>query len=305
MRTKSFIALLACLFALNMVQAQDVIIRRNTTTANKSVVKPLKTNVKPTNSLDNVSFKTFSVNGVSFKMIQVEGGTFTMGGTDDDFPEEEEKPTHSVTLSSYYIGETEVTQALWEAVMGTTILLQREKLLRNQPQPEKYPIKEVGTTIPMYYVSWDDCQVFIQKLDSLTGLKFRLPTEAEWEYAARGGKYSRNYSYSGGNLYSLRKVMWCDDYKEEGPHPVKKKQPNELGIYDMSGNVSEWCQDWYGPYNASSQTNPIGPESGSKRVTRGGDWITYPHGCRVSFRREDMNYKPSYSYYRVGFRLAL
>ena len=291
------------------VQAQDVIISRKTTTttttSTTTVPKPKPNKPSPT----DFPGQTFTANGVSFKMILVEGGTFTMGATDED-GEEEEEPTHRVTLSSYYISETEVTQALWEAVMGTTISQQHEKALSNKSNTKDYPLYNVGDNHPMYYVSWDECQSFIQRLDSLTGRKFHLPTEAEWEFAARGGKRSKNNMYSGGNLYTIRKVMWCESYNKKGelitgPHPVKTKAPNELGIYDMSGNVAEWCQDWFGPYTSSSQTNPTGPETGTKRVTRGGDWMTYPHGCRVAFRREDVNYEPFYSSFRIGFRLAL
>ena len=210
--------------------------------------------------------ETFTVNGVSFTMVAVKGGTFTMGGTAEQGSdaESDEKPTHQVTLSDYMIGETEVTQELWKAVMGSN------------------PSHFSGTNLPVEKVSWDDCQTFITKLNQLTGRNFRLPTEAEWEYAARGGQKSRGYKYAGSN--TLSNVAWYGDNSSSKTHPVKQKQANELGLYDMSGNVWEWCQDWYGRYSSSAQTNPKGPSSGSARVNRGGGWAFSASNCRVAFR---------------------
>lgn len=212
------------------------------------------------------SNETITVNGVSFTMIKVEGGTFQMGATSEQGgdADSDEKPVHSVTLSDYYIGETEVTQELWEAVMGS--------------KPSKFK----GSQRPVERVSWNDCQGFIKKLNQLTGKNFRLPTEAEWEYAARGGNKSKGYKYSGSN--TIGNVAWYDDNSNSQTHNVKTKSPNELGIYDMSGNVWEWCQDWKGNYNSGSQINPTGPSSGSRRVGRGGSWSDDAEGCRVSFR---------------------
>jgi formylglycine-generating enzyme required for sulfatase activity len=224
------------------------------------------------------------VNGVSFNMIKVAGGTFTMGATSEQGSDADsyEKPTHSVTLSDYMIGETEVTQKLWQAVMGSN------------------PSYFSGTNLPVEYVSWNDCQTFIKKLNQLTGKNFRLPTEAEWEYAARGGKKSKGYKYAGSN--TLSSVAWYNDNSSGKTHPVKQKQPNELGLYDMSGNVWEWCQDWYGNYSSSSQTNPTGPTSGSDRVRRGGSWDYNAGSCCVSFR----SYSTATFYnFRLGLRLAL
>ncbi len=182
-----------------------------------------------------------SVKGVTFEMVPVEGGTFTMGAADDDnYAFNWEKPAHEVTLSSYYIGKTEVTQALWKAVMGSN------------------PSRFKGDNLPVEQVSWDDCQKFIRRINAATGKQFRLPTEAEWEYAARGGNQSKGYKYSGSN--NLDKVAWYgEDWETGSTHPVGKKQPNELGLYDMSGNVWEWCADWYGDYSSEAQTNPTGP----------------------------------------------
>ena len=204
--------------------------------------------------------------GVSIDMVRVEAGTFTMGATAEmKDPFEDEKPTHLVTLTNdYYIGKYEVTQALWKAVMG------------NNPSYFK------GDNLPVEKVSWDDCQEFISKLNRITGKTFRLPTEAEWEYAARGGNKSRGYQYSGSNNPS--NVAWYDDNSGDKTHAVGTKQPNELGIYDMSGNAREWCQDWCGAYSSSSQVNPTGANSGSYRVFRGGYIDNYARECHSSSR---------------------
>ena len=226
----------------------------------------------------------------------MEGGTFTMGATSEQGSDadSDEKPAHQVALSSYYIGETEVTQALWQAVMGSTVDQQRDKANK------EWTLRGVGTNYPMYYISWDECQEFVRKLNSLTGQAFRLPSEAEWEYAARGGNKSQGYKYSGSN--TLGNVAWYTDNSGSETHPVKTKSPNELGIYDMSGNVWEWCQDWYGSYSSSSQTNPTGASSGSNRVNRGGCWTYTAAGCRVARRYGN---SPSNRGYGLGFRLAL
>ena len=251
-----------------------------TITRRLAVTQNGATPVTPPSSQD----RSFTVGGVTFKMIAVEGGTFTMGGTSEqgDDAYDWEKPTHSVTLSSYRIGETEVTQALWQAVMGSN------------------PSHFSGSQKPVEQVSWNDCQDFIRRLNALTGENFRLPTEAEWEYAARGGKKSWGYKYSGSN--TIGNVAWYDDNSGSQTHNVAKKSPNELGLYDISGNVWEWCQDWYGSYSSGSQTNPTGPSSGSFRVIRGGSWGDYASGCRVSYRSfNDPTFRSSY----LGLRLAL
>ena len=227
--------------------------------------------------------ETFTVRGVSFEMVRVDGGTFLMGATSELSSDaySDEKPVHSVTLSGYYIGKTEVTQALWKAVMGSN------------------PSSFKGDNLPVECVSWDDCQEFIRKLNSMTGQNFRLPTEAEWEFACRGGNNSHGYKYSGSNY--IDNVAWYSDNSEE-THPVATKSPNELGIYDMSGNVFEWCNDWYGEYSSSAQTNPKGPYSGSIRMFRGGSWNFHAGNCRSSFRINDY---PSFRSDDLGLRLAL
>ena len=188
-----------------------------------------------------------------------------MGATSEQQnPYDDEKHTHRVSLSSFYIGKYEVTQALWKAVMGSN------------------PSNWKGDNLPVENVSWNDCQTFLRKLNAMTGKNFRLPTEAEWEFAARGGNRSRGYQYSGSNVLSY--VAWYDDNSGSKTHNVGTKAPNELGIYDMSGNVREWCQDWKGSYSSSAQTNPKGPSSGSFRVLRGGSWYYLARDCRVTIR---------------------
>ena len=236
----------------------------------------------------------FTVNGVSFKMVQVVGGTFQMGATPEQGSEakDDEKPAHSVTLSEFWIGETEVTQALWYAVMG-------QKPTSSGSQWESS--YGLGDNYPAYYVSWQNCKTFISKLNQLTGMSFRLPTEAEWEFAARGGNASQGYKYAGSN--TIGDVAWNASNSNDKTHPVAWKAPNELGLYDMSGNVYEWCQDWYidSYYSSSPQTNPTGPSSGSSRVTRGGSWYDGAGGCRVSCRNWFIT---SMGINLIGLRLA-
>ena len=233
----------------------------------------------------NAVVRTITVNGVSFDMVSVAGGTFTMGATSEQGSDcdDRECPTHQVTLSDYMIGKTEVTQELWQAVMGSN------------------PSFFKGYNLPVESVSWNDCQEFIKKLNQLTGLNFRLPTEAEWEYAARGGNKSKGYKYSGSN--DIGSVAWyTSTTNHSGTKPVATKAPNELGLYDMSGNVWEWCSDWYGDYRSDSQTNPKGPSKGSKRVYRGGSWTRYARNCRVSYRYFN---NLDYGFNNLGLRLVL
>jgi formylglycine-generating enzyme required for sulfatase activity len=248
---------------------------------------------------------TYTANGVSFDMIAVPGGTFSMGSTSG---EANEQPVHSVTLSNFSIGKYEVTQQLWLAVMG------------NWPSTAPSSTYGNGNNYPAYYVSWQDIvgtsssqagytvngvtyyqNGFCYKLSLLvgSGLKFCLPTEAQWEYAAKGGQQSHNYTYSGSN--TIGDVAWYDGNRSGGSHPVGTKAANELGIYDMSGNVWEWCSDWYGSYGSGAQTNPAGASSGTYRVYRGGSWRISASNCRVAAR---YYYLPGDRYYDFGFRLA-
>lgn len=222
--------------------------------------------------------KTYTVNGVTFEMVFVKGGSFMMGSADSDAGSYE-RPVHSETVGDFMIGKTEVTQALWRAVMGSN------------------PSYFIGDNLPVERVSWYDCQTFVNRLSELTGTRFRLPTEAEWEYAARGGANSRMYKYSGSNDPYV--VAWYDGVSSGCTHPVASKSPNELGIYDMSGNVYEWTSDlWSDGY--SSPRN--GGNSGSGRVGRGGGWGGTPVDCRVAIRYSNT---PDDSSNFLGLRLAL
>ena len=236
--------------------------------------------------------KTYQIKDVTFMMAYVEGGSFMMGATVEQGGrcEEDEYPPHDVILSSFFIGQTEVTQALWQAVMGDN-----PSYFADNPQR------------PVEMVSWYDCQRFITKLNQLTGEHFRLPTEAEWEFAARGGSLSKGFRYSGSNKIDDVAWFWgnipsqysdSDDY---GTQPVGTKLPNELLLYDLNGNVWEWCQDWYDFYDLSIKNNPTGPDSGLYHIYRGGCWID--DDFRVSIRGYDES--PSYKSSYVGFRLAL
>ncbi|GJQ31424.1 MAG: hypothetical protein HBSAPP04_02630 [Ignavibacteriaceae bacterium] len=251
-------------------------------------------------SLIEVKKPTF-IESKLVEMIEVEGGTFLMGATPEQGEEAEdaERPVHRVTLSSYLIGKYPVTQALWESITGSN------------------PSKFKGPNRPVEQVSWFEAVEFCNKLSEKEGLQiaysgsgdniicdfnangYRLPTEVEWEYAAREGNQSRGYKYSGSN--DLDAVGWYDDNSGGETKEVGKKQPNELGIHDMSGNVWEWCWDWYGDYSSSSQTDSRGPNSGSRRVVRGGGWYNGAGYCRVARRGR---FNPDYEFSALGFRLV-
>ena len=227
----------------------------------------------------------YIVNGVKFNMMRVRGGTFNMGATVemDSDANANESPVHQVTLSSYYIGQTEVTQELWQAVMGSN--------------PSNYT---GDLQRPVEKVSYNDCQLFIAQLNELTGLNFRLPTEAEWEYAARGGKKSHNYRYAGSN--DINEVAWFTENSDGTTHPVATKKANELGIYDMSGNVCEWCGEWFSLYPEDPQINPVGPETGKSIVHRGGSLQFLEKNCAVTRRNY---FSPGIVRSYMGFRLVL
>ena len=250
---------------------------------------------------------------INIDMVQVSGGTFTMGCTSEQGSDchDWERPSHSVTLNTFYIGKFEVTQRQWEDVMGTTIRQQRDLA------PPDWSLCGEGDNYPMYFVSWNEIvgtsgastvingityysNGFIYKLNQMTGKQYRLPTEAEWEYAARGGR-SGGFKYSGSN--TVGNVAWYWENTGNGTQPVGTKAANELGVFDMSGNVWEWCSDWFleDYYDISSQNNPTGPSTGSDRVSRGGGWYDYAAEVRVSFRAYA---SPSDRSFELGFRLA-
>ena len=258
--------------------------------------------------ISNVDTDIFS-NLEKDEMVLVKGGTFTMGATSEQGTSDwdDEYPIHQVTLSDFYIGKYEVTQQLWEYVMkysgtfadGSTMRAYASDVWLGTNPSSSYG---VGNYYPAYYVSWEDIvNIFIPRLNKITGKTFRLPTEAEWEYAARGGNKSKGYKYSGSN--TIGDVAWYWDNSSKVTHPVGAKSPNELGLYDMSGNVCEWCSDWYSSsyYSSSPSVNPTGPSTSSSRVHRGGGWRSNAQNCRVSARGE---FYPGYRYSYFGFRLV-
>ena len=224
---------------------------------------------------------------IRIPMMPIEGGTFTMGctrpnGTKHNY--EVERPLHQVTVGDFYMCKYEVTQQLWEAVMHTNPSLRRG-----------------SSQLPVEQVSWNDVQIFIARLSQMTGYRFRLPTEAEWEYAARGGKRSHGYVFPGADG-DPGSVAWYGMNAGNVTHPVGQLKPNELGLYDMAGNVWEWCSDWFGDYPSAPQDNPVGPKHGDHRILRGGCMNSPSWGCSVSDRSW---YQPDKGYGFYGFRLVL
>lgn len=274
----------------------------------KYYVRAYATNEKGTSYGTEVSFTTTktivnpyttitvetSYGSVQFDMAKVEGGTFTMGAQStsssqpnyDKDADTDEKPTHSVTLSPYYIGKTEVTQLLWYVVMGA--------------YPNISSAYGRGEDYPVYNVTYSQCEQFIKKLNALTGKTFRFPTEAEWEFAARGGKNTNGHRYSGSTTVGT--VAWYSSNASNKTHPVAQKTANEINVYDMSGNVWEWCSDWYGNYSMSSQTDPTGATSGPGHVIRGGGYNDAATECRVSVRS---NAAAASSFTTLGLRLVM
>jgi formylglycine-generating enzyme required for sulfatase activity len=253
---------------------------------------------KPANAASPKS-QIVRVGNVVFKMVYVEPGTFTMGAISDEDYDEREHPSHKVTLTKgYYIGEAEVTQSLWETVMGNN------------------PSESIGRNNPVDNVNWNDCQAFISILNSITGGNFRLPTEAEWEFASKGGNLSKGYIYSGsnhaddvawyivnsGDTIQKDKIIIFTEDNNNRTHEVKSKKPNELGLYDMSGNVSEWCEDGYAEYPSENLYDPKGVSTSKKRVKRGGDFKTRSRSCRNTHRYGS---EPEFCIYSSGFRLVM
>lgn len=281
---KYFIIVLLCVFTCKIYAQTTLVSGPKKKVHRTPTTKTMQNSPTHKSSKTMRTQETFLVNGVSFKMCYVEGGTFSMGATIEQGTDanEYEKPLHEVTLNGYYIGQTEVTQALWCTVM------------------EHNPSYNKGENLPVENVSWSDCQKFIKKLNTKTGRTFRLPTEAEWEFASRGGRKSLGYKYSGGN--SIGDVAWYTSNSNRETHAVATKQANELGIYDMSGNVWEWCSDWYEEYNNLPQNNPHGADTGTYRVDRGGSCRSNTMGCRVSARSSST---PSDCDQSMGLRLVL
>lgn len=245
-----------------------------------------------------ISSIEFRVKDVSFTMIKVKGGTFTMGATNEqsEWACEIEYPTHKVSLSDYYLGQTIVTQELWEAVMGETLNQIADRNL--------WKTYGVGAEYPMYYISYNDCISFIKHLNKILSnqlgeKRFVLPSEAQWEYAARDCS-SCGYVYA--NSDKLESVAWYKENSDGATHLVAQKRANVLGLFDMCGNVKEWCADWYGKYNTANQKDPGGNMAGFKRVARGGSWKDEATSCRVSCRN---SYSPYSRLNTIGFRLCL
>lgn len=251
----------------------------------------LSTGTWPSQVHESGEIQTITVNGVSFNMVYVASGTFEMGAPPESYYNVDNcRPVHQVTLSEYYIGQTEVTQELWTAVMGSN--------------PSYYV---ESNQQPVHMITWDDCQSFITKLNQLTGMNFRLPTEAEWEYAARGAEKTHGYEYAGGVQEDLDSLCWnshntASDNYTWGAHPVAMKRPNEIGLYDMSGNVEEWLNDFISTYTEEAQVDPQGPETGTKRCLRGGCYSHNWWDLRVFMRHASV---PDDKHPFWGMRLAL
>ena len=244
-----------------------------------------------TEHIDSYIETAFDLN---MTMIWVEGGEFLMGCTSEQGNcDSDEQNVRRVTVDGFYIGMLEVTQSQWEKVMGTSIYQQKSKTVYDKTYG-------VGPDYPMYYVSWDEATEFCRLLSNKTGRTYTLPTEAQWEYAARGGKKAEGTKYAGSNVVDA--VAWYTDNSGSTTHVCGSKRANALGIYDMSGNVWEWCKDWYASSYVSYDTNnPTGPSSGSHRVNRGGSWYNYASYCRVASRSF---YAPSYCDSNLGFRVV-
>lgn len=244
---------------------------------------------------NDIELKELTINKAVFKMVFVAGGTFFMGGTNEQGVDaESDEAVREVNVDDFYIGQFEVTQSQWQAIMGSTIKTQRDLA------SPKFLLYGVGSDFPMYYVSWEDANAFCARLSKLSGKKFRLPTEAEWEYAARGGCNSGGAKYSGS--MDAREVSWYSANSDGSTHEVGTKRANFLGIHDMSGNVNEWCEDWYGDYMQNDTNNPKGRSSGSHKVLRGGGWNNGVKSCRVSYRRGG---SPQIREDSFGFRIVM
>ncbi len=231
-------------------------------------------------------------------MVFVKGGTFKMGSVSGDA---DEKPIHSVTLTSFYISKYEITVAQYRAFCKATNRKMPVEPPASWYEEHDHAVKwQWYDTYPIVNINWYDANAYCKWLTETTGEEYSLPTEAQWEYAARGGHQSKHYVYAGSN--EIDEVAWYDETtNEKGLKPVGRMKPNELGIYDMSGNVWEWCSDFYGKYTATSQKNPIGQKSGNYKVIRGGSWYNMEDMCRSTLRDGP---KPTFSDYYTGFRVV-
>lgn len=282
---KSILWIFICVSAVVCMILLIVVLAKNTHSGDGAETATTQEDSTATTMVvpDETTELIYNVRGVKFKMKKVSGGTFTMGATQEQRnPDSDEFPLHRVTLTDYWLGETEVTQALWKAVMGSN------------------PSRVVGDNLPVDRVSWDDCNEFIEKLNEYTGIKFTLPTEAQWEYAARGGDNPHGYQYSGSD--DIDEVGWYRG-NSSCPQPVAQLEPNELGLYDMTGNVWEWCSNLFESYDELPELDPVGPDMGSDYIYRGGCWRNEAHICRNSNR--DANYSSFSGQYGLGLRLCM
>lgn len=277
--------------------AEENLLLREQLEALKNEIQQLKREQKIVDDVVQSSSKDFveTALGLNMKMVYVEGGTFVMGAeADDKDAYDNEKPPHMVTLNSYHIAQFEVTQSQWQKVMGTTIQ-QQNKL------SDYKGLYGVGDDYPMYHINHAEAKAFCERLSALTGKIYKLPTEAQWEFAARGGANNRTYRYSGGS--SIDDVAWhIGSGGEKSHHVVGEKHPNGLGLYDMNGNVWEWCEDWYGVYEAAPQIEPRGAAKGEQKVFRGGSWYDVEKNCTVTFRSAE---NPAKRMNNVGFRVVM
>ncbi|MDI9337151.1 MAG: SUMF1/EgtB/PvdO family nonheme iron enzyme [Alphaproteobacteria bacterium] len=222
--------------------------------------------------------------------IFVKGGVFSMGSdltlfNNDELDNDFETPSQIVHIDDFYISKYCVTQSVWVSVMN-----HNPSCFKNQPNNESFPVEQV---------SWKDCQLFLSKLNNLKHINLRLPTEAEWEFAAKGGHESLGYKYAGSN--EIKEVAWYHQNSKCTTHPIGLKIPNELGLFDMSGNVWEWCADWFDVYNPDAKINPSGPIKGADKVLKGGSWLGNDKECRITNRNFD---KPTGKRSNTGFRIA-
>jgi formylglycine-generating enzyme required for sulfatase activity len=260
---------ISLIFSINTVFAADI--------------PPVKLKLREPEKPTKENVKTVSDPTTNMQLVFVKGGCYQMGSVEFD----DEKPVHQVCLSDFYMGKYEVTQSQWQKVMG------------NNPSF----FKKCGPDCPVESVSWDDAQEFIKKLNAQSGKQYRLPTEAEWEYAARSGGKDEKWAGTSDES-AVSRYAWYDKNSSRSTHKVGLKKSNGLGLYDMTGNVWEWCQDWYNEayYDDSPKDNPPGPDNGEQRVLRGGSWLVIADSARAGYR---FRVNPGIGDYTLGIRLLL